>query len=121
MNHSDRKFMLFTYSLIIYLCSPLIQADSHIPLICTVSDSRDYFKVYPYQLIYSSDKFSHYQLIDGLTVMVVNKNTMRFNRLSNLNLLQRSTVDPNKPPENYQFFNGVCKFSEAQGDYKLKD
>jgi len=111
MNYFYRKFMFFIYSLIICLFSPLTQADSHKPLICTVRDSRDYFKVYPYQLIYSSDEFSHYQLIDGLTVLVVNKNTMRFNRLSNLNLLQSSAMDPNKQPENYQFFSGSCKFS----------
>jgi len=106
--------MLFIYGLIICLFSPLAQAGSHNQLICTAGDSQDYFKVYPYQLTYSSDKFSHYQLIDGLTVLVVNKNTMRFNRLSNLNLLQSSTIDPNKPPESYQFFKGICKFSETQ-------
>jgi len=121
MNHSDRKNTLFIYNLIICLFSPLIQADTHKSLICTVSDSRDYFKVYPYQLIYSSDEFSHYQLINGLTVLVVNKNTMRFNRLSNLNLLPSSVMDPNKPPENYQFFSGLCKHSEIQENYKLKD
>jgi len=111
MYNSDRKFVLFIYSLIICLFSPLIQADSHKSFICTVSGSRDYFKVYPHQLIYSSNEFSHYQLIDGLTVLVVNKNTMLFNRLSNLNLLQSSAMDPNKPPENYQLFSGSCKFS----------
>lgn len=112
MNHFNIKSMLFIYSLIICLFSPLTQASSHDALVCTVSDSRDYFMVYPHQLIYSSDKFSHYQLIDGLTVLVVNKDTMRFNRLSNLNLLQSSIMDPDKPPENYQFFNGLCKVSE---------
>jgi len=111
MNSSYRKFVLFIYSLIICLFSPLIQADFHKSLLCTVSGSRDYFKVYPHQLIYSSNEFSHYQLINGLTVLVVNKNTMLFNRLSNLNLLKSSAMDPNKPPENYQFFSGSCKFS----------
>jgi len=114
MNNSDRKFEVFICSLIICLFGPLLQAGSHIPLICSVSGSRDYFKVYPHQLIYSSKEFSHYQLIDGLTVLVVNKNTMLFNRLSNLNLLQSSATDPNKPTENYQFFSGSCKFSYAQ-------
>jgi|GEM_PF-2288362 len=121
MKHFDTKFILFIYSLFICLFSPLTQAGSHNLLICTVSDSRDYFQVYPYQLIYSSDKFSHYQSIDGLTVLVVNKNTMRFNRLSNLNLLQSSSMDPNKPPESYQFFSGLCQFSETQENYKLKE
>jgi len=118
---SYRKFSFFICNLIICLLSSLTQADSHNPLICSVSDSRDYFQVYPSQLIYSSDKFSYYQLIGGLTVLVVNKNTMRFNRLSNLNLLQNSTMDPNKSPENYQLFNGLCKFSETKENYKLKD
>jgi len=121
MSPSTRRFMFFFYSLVICLLIPSAQAGSRDPLICTVSDSRDYFLVYPYQLIYASEKFSHYQLIDGLTVLVINKTTMRFNRLSNLNLLPSSAIDPKKPPENYQFFNGLCKYSETQENYKLKD
>ena len=112
MKFSIRKLMFFIAYLIICSFSPFTPADSHRPLFCTVSDSNDYFKVYPSQLIYSSDTFSHYQLMNGLTVLMVNKKTMRFNRLSNLNLLQSSVIDTKKPPDDYQFFNGLCKFSD---------
>jgi hypothetical protein len=109
-----KKFMFFCSCLISCLFSPFTLADTQNSLICTVSDSNDYFKVYPEQLTYSSEIFSHYQLMDGLTVLMVNKNTMQFNRLSNLNLFQNSVMDPNKPPDDYQFFNGFCKYSETQ-------
>jgi len=121
MNLPTRKFMLFFYSLVMCIFTSSAQAGLRHSLVCTVSDSRDYFLVYPYQLIHTSEKFSHYQLIDGLTVLVVNKTTMRFNRLSNFNLLPSSTIDPKKPPENYQFFTGLCKHSDTQENYKLKD
>ena len=75
---------------------------------CKVNGSDDYFIVYEEQLSYSSETFSHYQLIDGLTVIVVNKDTLRFNRLSNLNLLANSTIDPQQPPEQHQLFEGLC-------------
>ena len=89
--------------------SQLARADSRGELVCKVDGSQDYFKVYLSQRTYSSEQFSHYQLIDGLTVLVVNKVTMRFNRLSSLNLLHTSTMDPNQPPDGMQLFEGVCE------------
>lgn len=81
--------------------------------VCKVNGSEDYFKVYASQRIYASEQFSHYQLMDGLTVLVINKQTRRFNRISNLNLLPHSTMDPNQPPERFQLFHGMCE--EQQG------
>lgn len=113
----DRKLMIFIYSFILYTTCPSIQANTF-PLICSANDSVDYFEVYPSQLIYSSDSFTHYQLIAGLTVLVVNNQTLRFNRLSNFNLLSRSALDPNKPPSHYQFFSGVCKYKASNPQTK---
>ena len=110
MKQSVKKRLLLIFCLALFLFSPLIQADFDSPIICTVGDSNDYFKVYPSQLMYTSDTFSHYQLMDGLTVLMIHKQTMQFNRLSNLNLLKNSVIDPNKPPDDYQFFNGSCRF-----------
>ncbi|KZZ59489.1 hypothetical protein A3762_00465 [Oleiphilus sp. HI0125] len=83
-------------------------AEEQSALICKVDGSDDAFKIYTNQRIYESEQFEHYQLIDGLTVLVVNKDTMKFNRLSNLNLLAHSTMDPSMPPEPHQFFSGEC-------------
>ncbi|MDX1451676.1 MAG: hypothetical protein R3183_03890 [Oleiphilaceae bacterium] len=85
-------------------------ANQHEALHCQVAGNDDSFVLYPEQLSYTSQTFWHYQLIDGLTVLVVNRQTMRFNRLSNLNLLPHSTMDPAKPPEEYQMFSGTCAF-----------
>ncbi|MDJ0833522.1 MAG: hypothetical protein QNJ69_08365 [Gammaproteobacteria bacterium] len=78
-------------------------------VICYVDGTDDLFKVYPRQLVFESDRFAIYQLIDGLTLLVINKQTRRFNRLSNLNLLPESTLDPEMPPEPYQYFTGQCQ------------
>ena len=78
-------------------------------VICYVDGTDDLFKVYPRQQVFASDRFTIYQLIDGLTVLVINKQTRRFNRLSNLNLLAHSTLDPEMPPEPYQYFTGSCR------------
>jgi len=75
---------------------------------CHVDGTDDLFKVYPRQQIFASDQFSIYQLIDGLTVLVINNQTQRFNRLSNLNLLPNSTLDPQMLPEPLQYFTGYC-------------
>ncbi|MEH6577045.1 MAG: hypothetical protein V7731_08190 [Amphritea sp.] len=103
-----RKLSLLINAALIYSFTQAALAVSNDVMTCKVSGSVDYFIVYADQLIYSSDKFLHYQMIDGLTVIVVNKDTMRFNRLTNLNLLPSSTMDPQKPPESHQFFAGRC-------------
>jgi hypothetical protein len=77
-------------------------------LSCLVDDSDDRFELYPDQLSYRGHNFDHYQLIDGLTVVVVNRRTGKFNRLSNLNLLPHSTLDPSRAAEPIQFFTGRC-------------
>lgn len=91
----------------------MVFADTTGEVICYVDKSDDLFKVYPRQLIFESKQFSIYQLIDGLTVLVLNNQTMRFNRLSNLNLLSASTLDPQMPPEAYQYFTGGCDNSHS--------
>ncbi len=78
-------------------------------MVCYVDGSDDQFRVYPRQQVFTSERFAIYQLIDGLTVLVINKQTLRFNRLSNLNLLPTSSLDPEMPPEPYQYFTGRCR------------
>ncbi len=75
---------------------------------CRVAGTDDRFIVYPHQRIYRSDSFDYYQLMQGLTVLVVHRQTRQFNRLSNLNLLPSSSLDPQRSAEPYQFFNGQC-------------
>ena len=99
-------------ALLISICTPLNADSGDLAMLCHVDGSDDLFKVYPRQKIYSSEQFIIYQLIDGLTVLVINKQTLRFNRLSNLNLLPQSTLDPAWPPEPMQFFSGTCKAAD---------
>lgn len=87
-----------------------VLADSSSEIICQVENSDDLFKVYPQQLVFKSEHFIIFQLIDGLTILIINTRTMRFNRLSNLNLLSNSTLDPALPPEPLQFFSGRCEY-----------
>jgi len=87
-----------------------VLADSSSEIVCQVENSDDLFKVYPRQLVFKSDQFLIYQLIDGLSILIINTKTMRFNRLSNLNLLSNSTLDPALPPEPLQFFSGRCEY-----------
>ncbi len=94
-------------ALLMLVSQPTI-ADHAGALTCTVDGSRDQFVVYPSQQVFNSEAFSYYQMIDGLTVLVVNNPSLRFNRLSNLNLLPQSTLDPHKPAEKAQFFSGQC-------------
>jgi hypothetical protein len=97
--------------LLLACSSYAVYANKSGEVICYVDKSDDLFKVYSRQLIFESKQFSIYQLIDGLTVLILNKQTMRFNRLSNLNLLAGSTLDPAMPPEPYQYFSGHCEYS----------
>lgn len=92
-------------------CSFTVSAQTSGEVICYVDESDDLFKIYPDQLIFESEQFAIYQLINGLTVLILNKQTQRFNRLTNLNLLPGSTLDPQMPPEPYQFFSGYCDVS----------
>jgi hypothetical protein len=110
MKHLTYAFKVLL-AVILFLGSRIVSPASHQALICSVDDTQDDFKVYPSQLVYTSKQFLYYQIIDGLTVLVVNQQTMRFNRLSNLNLLSHSTMDPSKSPENYQLFSGTCKIA----------
>lgn len=105
------------YMLVASFASSPLHATPRLELTCKVSGSNDAFNVYPEDLSYASKSFLHYQLIKGLTVLVVNRDTMRFNRLTNLNLLQHSTLDPKKRAEAIQLFDGVCKALQI-GDHK---
>ena len=80
-------------------------------LTCYPDGSDDRFQLYPEQQVYAGRLFSIYQLIDGLTVLVFNHQTRRFNRLTNLNLLPYSSLDPQRAPEPIQFFSGYCDLS----------
>lgn len=94
--------------LALYLLSSLANAEAadwH----CKVEGSNDYFSIYGKQKTFETEQFIHYQLINGLTLIVLNKTTLRFNRLTNLNLLPSSSLDPNQPPEPMQFFSGECQ------------
>ncbi len=71
------------------------------PLDCRVEGSDDRFLLHPHQLLKATPSFQVFILMDGLTLAVVNRDTGRFNRLSNLNLLP----DPQPP----QFFHGYCQ------------
>lgn len=77
-------------------------------LSCDVDGSRDFFELYTEQLSFQGADFWHYQMMGGLTLIVVNRESLRFNRLSNLNLLSSSTLDPNRKPEAVQLFSGQC-------------
>ncbi len=81
-------------------------------MVCQVKGSDDQFLVYPRQKVFNSETFMIYQLIDGMTLLAINRQTLRFNRLSNLNLLPQSTLDPSWPPEPIQFFSGTCKVAD---------
>jgi hypothetical protein len=76
--------------------------------LCRVDGTDDQFRVDFSQRIYHNAPFQIFQLIDGLTVLVLNTETRRFNRLSNLNLLAHSSLDPERPAEPVQFFSGLC-------------
>jgi hypothetical protein len=103
-----------TILLLLLACSnATVYADSSGEVICYVDKTDDLFRAYPDQLIFESKQFSIYQLINGLTVLILNKQTMRFNRFSNLNLLSGSTLDPEMPPEAYQYFTGRCDYSHS--------
>ncbi len=84
-------------------------ADTFSAFRCDVDATDDIFIVYPSQLTFKSDRFYIFQLMNGLTVMIINRETGRFNRLSNLNLLPHSTLDPDRPTEPRQFFSGSCE------------
>lgn len=100
--HSCRPLLLLILSSL-----PTFSAASG-SLTCTVDGSRDSFVVYPAQQVFNSAQFSYYQMMDGLTVLILNKRTQGFNRLSNLNLLPHSSLDPHWPAEAPQLFSGHC-------------
>ena len=103
------KMLLSGFNLLI-LAGWIATASADWPseITCHVDGTDDLFRVYARQQVFDSERFAIYQLIDGLTVLVINKQTRRFNRLSNLNLLPESTLDPEMPPEPYQYFSGLC-------------
>ncbi|WP_261841080.1 hypothetical protein [Aliamphritea ceti] len=76
--------------------------------LCKLADSADYFMLYQHQVSYEAAEFRHYTMLNGLTVVVMNKRTLRFNRLSNLALLSVSTLDINLPAEANQLMHGSC-------------
>jgi len=70
-------------------------------LFCNVIGSDDHFILYPEQEIWSGREYRLYALMDGLTIAAVHRPTLRYNRLTNLNLPQAS--------ERLQLFSGQCQ------------
>ena len=77
--------------------------------LCKLAGSADYFVLYQRQVSYEGTDFRHYTMLNGLTVIVLNKQSLRFNRLSNLALLSVSTLDINMPAEANQLMHGSCR------------
>ena len=98
-------------ALAVTICIAPVHAENVPRLTCLVAGSEDVFELYPEQLAYEGKHFWHFQVIDGLTVVVVHQPSLQFNRLSNLNLLPNSTLDPSREPEAEQFFTGQCQHS----------
>lgn len=109
MNISHQKQVVLLAVLLGVNLSFSAMAITERAIICQVNGSVDYFALDATKQIYASKNFTYYQLIDGLTVLIVNNKTLKFNRLTNLNLLAHSTLDPNNPPEPRQFFSGSCQ------------
>ena len=114
MQKIAKKLKIFFTCVILSFSSALTLASNELSLLCKVNETEDYFEVDLNQLIYTSNEFLYYQMIEGLSVLIMNKNTLRFNRLSNLNLLENSSIDPSQPPDNHQFFNGLCEYQETK-------
>ncbi|MDJ0880472.1 MAG: hypothetical protein QNJ56_02380 [Gammaproteobacteria bacterium] len=111
-NHGRLSPVVFILTMVLILGTlgpGFSKADVSAPIRCHVTDTDDVFIVYPPQLAFSSDRFYIFQLMNGLTVLIINRDTGRFNRLSNLNLLAHSTVDPFMHREPIQFFSGTCE------------
>jgi len=109
MNISNQKHLLSMPLILGLGLSFSTMATTNYTIRCKVSGSLDYFLVDASKHIYASEQFTYYQLIDGLTVLVLNNKTLKFNRITNLNLLANSTLDPNDSPEQRQFFSGRCQ------------
>lgn len=82
------------------------------PLVCDVKGSDDHFLLYQEQRIYRSDRFDVYALMGGLTLATVSRESFKFQRTSQLNLLPE--------PDRLQLFEGQCRrqpghFSNADG------
>ncbi len=73
-------------------------------LTCIVEGSDDRFLLYPEQRIYRSPGFEIYALMGGMTVATVARSDLRFNRITQLNLLPQ--------PDSVQWFEGQCYRSE---------
>jgi len=84
----------------IFLLLPQVAIAEEV-LLCQVDGSDDQFIFYPHMLVQKSERFDVYVLMGGVTVAVVERDTGRFNRLTNLNLLDHS--------EKVQFFQGRCR------------
>ncbi|WP_027859043.1 hypothetical protein [Marinobacterium jannaschii] len=95
--------------LLIVLILPLLllqkAAAVQAPLYCDVRGSDDHFILYSHQIIWSGEHYIFYTLMDGLTIAAVHRPSLRYNRLTNLNLHQ--------PGERLQLFSGQCQISES--------
>ena len=112
--HFKRSFL----PVIGLLVSSLVYASESEEWLCQVEGSDDRFRVDTSQRIYHNARFQVFQLIDGLTVLVLNNKTRRFNRLSSLNLLSHSSLDPERAAEPAQFFSGLCNKLETSSQFK---
>ncbi|WP_210394966.1 hypothetical protein [Motiliproteus sediminis] len=72
-----------------------------LPLSCKLQDSDDRFILYPEQLVAQTATHAVYSLMGGLTLAVVQRQTLRFNRITSLNLQPR--------PDRMQLFSGQCQ------------
>ncbi len=100
-------FAVFRMMLLVWLAGG-VQASGH-QYLCKLAGSDDYFVLFDHQVSYEGAMFRHYAMLNGLTVIVLNKQTLDFNRLSNLALLPVSTLDINLPAEANQLMSGNCR------------
>ncbi|WP_421862412.1 hypothetical protein [Motiliproteus sp.] len=97
------RFLLF--ALLVSIGS--VQASQ--PLVCDVKGSDDRFLLYQEQRIYRSERYEVYALMGGLTLATVARDSLKFQRTSQLNLLPQ--------PDRLQLFEGQCRYSiEAEAD-----
>ena len=76
-------------------------------LVCDVKGSDDRFLLYPEQLILRSQQFEVYALMGGMTLATVSRLTLRFHRVTQLNLLPT--------PDRIQLFEGQCRRQHNTG------
>ena len=83
------------------------------PLLCDVDGSDDRFILYLDQRIYRSANFDVYALMGGMTLATVSRASLRFNRVTQLNLLRQL--------DQIQWFSGQCVDAVEQNNEPLAE